>query len=164
MILEEMYNGRFYPCETVVADSPRFKQAVKASAALMDALSERLSKEDYALVEELREQVAIAQCEENESRFKYGFSAGLLVQQEANQKRLHDLAVMQSRADAQESEVRTFIKEIWRYAAIAELDESVLNRLISKILIGEVKKVDGQKVQEVRIVYNFVGEIPEIAA
>ena len=50
MILEEMYNGRFYPCETVVADSPRFKQAVKASAALMDALSERLSKEDYTPV------------------------------------------------------------------------------------------------------------------
>ena len=40
----------------------------------------------------------------------------------------------------------------------------MLNRLISRILIGEVKKVDGQKVQEVRIVYNFVGEIPEIAA
>ena len=39
MILEEMFNGRFYPCETVVADSPRFKQAVKASAALMDTLS-----------------------------------------------------------------------------------------------------------------------------
>ena len=83
--------------------------------------------------------------------------------QEANQKRLHDLAVMQSRADAQESEVRTFIKEIRRYSAIEVLDEAVLNRLISKILIGEVKKVDGQKVQEVRIVYNFVGEIPEIA-
>ena len=46
--------------------------------------------------------------------------------------------------------------------AIAELDEAVLNRLISKILVGEVKKIDGQKVQEVRIVYNFVGEIPEI--
>ena len=66
--------------------------------------------------------------------------------------------------DAQESEVRTFIKEIRRYAAIEKLDEVVLNRLISKILIGEVKKVDGQKVQKVRIVYNFVGEIPEIAA
>lgn len=77
MILEEMFNGRFYPCETVVADSPRFKQAVKASADLMDTLSERLSKEDYALVEELRAQMAIAQCEENESHFKYGFSAGL---------------------------------------------------------------------------------------
>ena len=91
-------------------------------------------------------------------------TAALAQEQEANQKRLHDLAVMQSRADAQESEVRTFIKEIRRYATIEELDEAVLNRLISRILIGEVKKVDGQKVQEVRIVYNFVGEIPEIAA
>ena len=36
--------------------------------------------------EELREQVAIAQCEENESHFKYGFSAGLIVQQEAHEQ------------------------------------------------------------------------------
>ena len=91
-------------------------------------------------------------------------TAALEQEQESNQKRLHDLTMMQSRADAQESEVRTFIKEIRRYATIEELDEAVLNRLISRILIGEVKKVDGQKVQEVRIVYNFVGEIPEIAA
>lgn len=83
MILEEMYNGRFYPCETVVADSPEYKRALKACSDLMETLSERLSKEDYELVEELREQVSIAQCEENESHFKYGFSAGLLVQKEA---------------------------------------------------------------------------------
>ena len=86
MILEEMFNGRFYPCETVVADSLRFKQATKASAALMDTLSEHLSKEDYALVEELWAQNAIAQCEESESHFKYGFSAGLIVQQEAHEQ------------------------------------------------------------------------------
>lgn len=67
--------------------------------------------------------------------------------------------MMQSRADAQESEVRTFIKEIRRYAAIKELDEAVLNRLISRILIGEIKKIDGQRTQEVKIIYNFVGEM-----
>ena len=49
-------------------------------------------------------------------------------------------------------------------AAIEELNEAVLNRFMSRILISEVKKEDGQKVQEVRIVYNFVEEIPEIAA
>ena len=70
MILEEMYNGRFYPCETVVADSPEYKRALKACSDLMETLSERLSKEDYELVEELREQVSIAQGEENESHFK----------------------------------------------------------------------------------------------
>ena len=46
-----------------------------------------------------------------------------------------------------------------RYAAITELDETVLNRLVNRILIGEPKKVDGVKTQEVRIVYNFVGEL-----
>ena len=86
-------------------------------------------------------------------------TAALEQEQEANQKRLNDLAVMQSRADAQENEVRTFIREIRRYAAIQKLDEAVLNRLISRIVVGEVQKVDGQKVQEVKIVYNFVGEI-----
>ena len=83
-------------------------------------------------------------------------------EQEANQMRLQDLMLMMRHSDEQESEVRTFIREIRRYAAIEELDEAVLNRLISKILVGEVKKIDGQKVQEVRIIYNFVGEIPEI--
>ena len=48
---------------------------------------------------------------------------------------------------------------IRRYAAITELDETVLNRPINRILIGELKKVDKVKTQEVRIVYNFVGEL-----
>ena len=91
-------------------------------------------------------------------------TAALEQEQEANQKRLQDLMLMMRHSDEQESEVRTFIREIRQYATIQELDETVLNRLISRILIGEVKKVDGQKTQEVRIVYNFVGEIPEFAA
>ena len=49
----------------------------------MEQLSQRLSKEDYELVKELRAQTAIAQCEESKSHFKYGFSAGLIVQHEA---------------------------------------------------------------------------------
>lgn len=52
-----------------------------------------------------------------------------------------------------------FMGEIRCYATITELDETVLNRLINRILIGEPKKVDGVKTQEVRIVYNFVGEL-----
>ena len=82
-------------------------------------------------------------------------------EQEENQCRLQELLRMLQQSDAQGSEVRTFIREIRQYAIIQELDETVLNRLISRILVGEVKKVDGQKVQEVRIVYNFVGEISQ---
>ena len=89
MILEAMYNGEFYPCETVVPTSPEYRKAVIACEKLMEQLSQRLSKEDYALVEKLRAQNAIAQCEESESRFKYGFSAGLIVQQEAYEQMHH---------------------------------------------------------------------------
>lgn len=83
-------------------------------------------------------------------------------EQESNQKRLRDLMEMMRHSDEQESDVKAFIKEIRQYATIEELDEVVLHRLIHKILVGEVKKIDGQKVKEVKIVYNFVGEIPEI--
>ena len=50
MILEEMYSGRFYPCETVVPTSEVYRKAVKACEKLMEQLSQRLSKEDYELV------------------------------------------------------------------------------------------------------------------
>lgn len=80
-------------------------------------------------------------------------------EQEANRKRIQELVLVMRRTDEQESDVRTFMQEIRKYAAIQELDEAVLNRLISKILVGEVRKLDGQKLQEVKIIYNFVGEI-----
>ena len=65
---------------------------------------------------------------------------------------------LRSVSDA-EDDVRRFIGEIREYASITELDETILNRLIEKIVISEVEVVDGEKVQKVRIVYNFVGEI-----
>ena len=94
----------------------------------------------------------------SEQRFMK-LTAAMEREQEENQRRLQELMRMLQQSDAQENEVRTFIREIRQYATIQELDETVLNRLISRILVGEVKKIDGQKTQEVRIVYNFVGEI-----
>ena len=82
MILETIYSGDFYPSETAVPKSERYRNALKACEKIMDRLAERLTKEDYDLVEELQDQASIAQCEENECHFKVGFSAGLLVQRE----------------------------------------------------------------------------------
>ena len=94
----------------------------------------------------------------SEQRF-VKLTAAMEQEQEENQRHLQELMRMHQQSDAQESEVRTFIREIRQYATIKELDETVLNRLISRILVGEVKKIDGQKTQEVRIVYNFIGEL-----
>ena len=83
-------------------------------------------------------------------------------EQEENQKQLKELTLSLRRFNEQESDVRTFIREIRQYATIQELDEGILNRLISRILVGEVKKIDGEKFQEIKIIYNFVGEIPAV--
>lgn len=83
MILEAIYSGDFYPSETVVPKSDKYREAMRTCEKLMDQLAKRLSKEDYDLVEELQDQVSIAQCEESECHFKVGFSAGMLVHQES---------------------------------------------------------------------------------
>lgn len=89
-------------------------------------------------------------------------TAAMEQEQGENQKRLQELRQIMRHTDEQETDVQAFIKEIRKHAMIRELDEAVLNRLISKIVVGEVKKVDGQKCQEIKIVYNFVGEIVKL--
>ena len=49
----------------------------------MEQLSQRLSKEDYALVEELRRRTLLCPMRGKREPFQYGFSAGLIAQQEA---------------------------------------------------------------------------------
>ena len=97
----------------------------------------------------------------SEQRF-VKMTAAMEREQEENQKQLKELTLSLRRSNEQESDVRTFIREIRQYATIQELDEGILNRLISRILVGEVKKVDGEKFQEIKIIYNFVGEIPAV--
>ena len=70
-------------------------------------------------------------------------TAAMEREQEENQKQLKELTLSLRRSNEQESDVRTFIREIRQYATIQELDEGILNRLISRILVGEVKKKPG---------------------
>ena len=86
MILEAIFNGEVYPNETVIPKSEKYRKALRACEKIMDQLGERLTKEDYDLVETLLDQSSIAQFEECACHFKYGFSAGLLVQQEAEKQ------------------------------------------------------------------------------
>lgn len=97
----------------------------------------------------------------SEQRFMK-LTSTLETEQEQNQCRMQELTQMMRQTDGQENDVRNFIGEIRQYATVQTLDEAVLNRLIDRILIGEVRKKGKEKYQEVKIIYNFVGEIPQI--
>ena len=80
-------------------------------------------------------------------------------EQTVNKARMQAITDELRIASSADSDVRWFIGEIREYASITELDEAILNRLIDKIYISAIEVIDGEKVQKVRIIYNFVGEI-----
>ena len=83
MLLEAMFRGEFYPSEAVVPRDPAYHALQKASNDLLETLKTRLKGEDFRLVEQLLEQDLNVRCMECECHFRYGFSAGLLLIQEA---------------------------------------------------------------------------------
>ena len=142
--------------------SRRMERRYMADASEMQKERERLEKRNQEIDDMfLNLYTDKAKGILTEQRFMK-LTATIEQEQESNRRRLQELTLMMRQSDEQESDVKAFIQEIRQYATIEELDEAVLNRLISRIVVGEVKKIDGQKYQEVKIIYNFVGEIPDM--
>ncbi len=60
-----------------------------------------------------------------------------------------------------EFNIQHWIDLIKKYAALDDIDRPLLMTLIDKIMIGETVLEDGGKVRDIRIVYNFIGEVTD---
>lgn len=69
----------------------------------------------------------------------------------------------QKHAENSVSNAAHFLKLVRKYTEIDELNATILNQFISKILIYAPEKVNGKRTQRVKIFYNFIGEIPREA-
>ena len=58
-----------------------------------------------------------------------------------------------------EFNIQHWIDLIKKYAAFEELDRPLLMALIDKIVVGDTHIEDGEKIRDIRIVYNFIGEV-----
>ena len=58
-----------------------------------------------------------------------------------------------------EEKLSKFLKVVKTYTEIQELTPEILNSFIEKIYIGETEKYNSRKMQEVEIIYKFVGAI-----
>lgn len=58
-----------------------------------------------------------------------------------------------------EEKLSKFLKIVKTYTEIQELTPEILNSFIEKIYIGETERYDGRKMQDVEIIYKFVGAI-----
>ena len=73
-----MFNGEIYASENVVPKSDKFREATGEIARIMSFFEDKLSKEDYALLEKLCDSHADEGNITNEVQFKYGFTMGVL--------------------------------------------------------------------------------------
>ena len=48
---------------------------------------------------------------------------------------------------------------IRQYTEITELDESILFELVDRIEVGETKKINGQRICDLRVCYRYVGNV-----
>lgn len=85
MILEDLWSGRFYPAETVVPTTFEYREVNRAISEKMERLQAQLPQEQFTLVEQALEQVALAHSMELESQFCFGFAAGIALQQEVGE-------------------------------------------------------------------------------
>ena len=53
---------------------------------------------------------------------------------------------------------------IRRYTEITVLDESILFELVDRIEVGEARKVNGQCICDVKVVYRYVGSVDDALA
>ena len=65
--------------ENVVPKSDKFREATGEIARIMSFFEDKLSKEDYALLEKLCDSHADEGNITNEVQFKYGFTMGVLM-------------------------------------------------------------------------------------
>ena len=56
---------------------------------------------------------------------------------------------------------KQFIRVVKRFTEMQELTPEIVATLIERVEIGQAQVVDGEKKQEIKIVYNFVGDIRE---
>ncbi len=54
-----------------------------------------------------------------------------------------------------------FVKLVRQFTNITELTTEIAATLIEKVIVSQAETVDGQKRQEVRIIYNFIGDVSE---
>lgn len=62
---------------------------------------------------------------------------------------------------AESDNVERFVKMVRRYTEVPELTATILNEFIEKIIVHEANKSSGTRVQDVEIIFNYIGQIPQ---
>ena len=138
------------------------KCSVKESARLQLAAKSELKKAEIRLSE--IERIIVKLYEEKvsgtmpEERFELLAKNYETEQAELKQK-TEALKASLAAKEESDSSLAKFVSLVRSYTEVAELTPEILNSFIDKIYIGKPERIDGQRVQEVKIIYKLVGAV-----
>lgn len=138
------------------------KCSVKESARLQSAAKSELKKAESRLSE--IEKIIVKLYEEKvcgripEERFELLAKNYETEQAELKQK-TEALKASLIAAKETDSSLAKFISLVRSYTEVKELTPEILNSFIDKIYIGKPERIDGKRVQEVKIVYKLIGAV-----
>jgi hypothetical protein len=86
-------------------------------------------------------------------------SANYEKEQEILKTRISEIKEQLKESSNQKNGAETFINYCKKYTEIQELDCEIIRAFIKKVLVYNAEKVDGHRIQKIKIIYNFIGSI-----
>ena len=83
------------------------------------------------------------------------------VEQDSLTAQIAELESQLATFSAESDNVQRFVKMARRYTEVPELTATVLNEIIEKIIVHEADKSSGKRVQEVEIIFTYIGKLPQ---
>lgn len=96
----------------------------------------------------------------NDSRFEK-LSNGYEAEQQQLKKDMEQLKVDLANEEQQSVNMKSFLTIVQRYTRIEKLTPEILHEFIDRILIHEGDKSSGKRIQEIEIIYNYVGKVEQ---
>ena len=82
-------------------------------------------------------------------------------EQETLRSRCQELQAQITAAKTTSDNAKQFIRMVRKFTDIQELTPEIVATLIERVEVGQAQVIDGVKKQEIKIIYNFIGNIQE---
>lgn len=73
--------------------------------------------------------------------------------------RIQELKTIINATNDEFNNIDLFVKIVKKYTNIEKLDCEILRTFVDKVLVYQPERIDGKKIQRIKIIYNFVGDI-----
>ena len=131
--------------ERNLRESKKELEAAKARVSKLDGIIQRLYEDNI-------------EGKVSDERFAK-LTATYEAEQRELERRIAELQSFMANAKNESLGVDTFLTLVRKYTDITELDAELIRVFVEKILVYKAEKVDGHRVQRIKIIYNGIGEI-----